>query len=184
VRAQTHCSGRGWNVPQGRSWGMVCVLHPLDLIDTDINSFQGRSNRCWRSRLQTISLQPYIRSQIVVCHSAQVSLCFRSMRMPFWPYLRFQRMRLQLLQPSSSVSLNLTLFHLSSDSKSIGKHIITSGPYSDTISGVVTPQVSLSPGTYLLVPSTYHPAIQIGFRLTAYCSTANVNITLWTPRSV
>jgi len=94
------------------------------------------------------------------------------------------KMRLQLLQPSSSVSLNLTLFHLSSDSKSIGKHIITSGPYSDTISGVVTPQVSLSPGTYLLVPSTYHPAIQIGFRLIAYCSTANVNITLWTPRSV
>jgi len=92
-------------------------------------------------------------------------------------------MRLQLLQPSSSVSLNLTLFHFSSDPNSIGEHIVTSGPYSDAISGVVTPQVSLNPGTYLLVPSTYHPATQVGFRLIAYCSTANVNITLRTPRN-
>jgi calpain-7 len=72
---------------------------------------------------------------------------------------------------------------MSSDLDSIGKHIVTSGPYTDTISGVVTPQISLNPGKYLLVPSTYHPAVQVGFRLIAYCSTANVKITLRTPRT-
>jgi len=88
------------------------------------------------------------------------------------------KIRLQLSQPSSCVSLNITLFHLSRDSDSIGKHITTSGPYSDAISGVATPQVSLNPGTYVLVPSTYHPAIHTGFRLIAYCSTVDVTITL------
>lgn len=95
---------------------------------------------------------------------------------------RIQRIRLQLPQRSSSTSLNVTLFRSSHDSKSIGKHIITSGPYSDAISGVVTPQVSLNPGKYLIIPSTYHPGFTSGFRMTVYSSAANLNITMRTPR--
>lgn len=89
----------------------------------------------------------------------------------------FQRIRLQLLQPSHTTSLNITLFQASPNSKLIGKHVVTSGPYSDAISGVVTPEISLNPGKYLLLPSTYHPAVQAGFRMIIYSSVANVIVT-------
>lgn len=128
------------------------------------------------------STTPYTKS------NCRPSLCSSTASLLFYTRasincFHLQRIRLQLLQPTSSISLNLTLFHLSSDTKSIGKLIVTSGPYSDAISGVVTPQVSLNPGKYLLVPSTYRPAVQVGFRLSAYCSTGNVNITMRTPRT-
>lgn len=94
-----------------------------------------------------------------------------------------QRIRLRLLQPNSSTALNVTLFHEAPDpnSRSLGKEVTTSGPYHDNISGVDTPQISLNAGKYLLVPSTFHPAIHMGFSLILYCSKANVAVTLRQP---
>ncbi|KZP13760.1 cysteine proteinase [Athelia psychrophila] len=87
-------------------------------------------------------------------------------------------------QPSHIASLNVTLFQTSPNSEAIGKHLATSGPYSDAISGVITPEVSLSAGKYLLIPSTYQPALQMGFRMTLYCSSASVTYSLRPPRTV
>jgi hypothetical protein len=84
------------------------------------------------------------------------------------------RIRLQLMRPSTA-SLNITLFPSSSED-SLGTHIITSGPYSDAVSGVATPLVSVTPGKYLLIPSTYNPGVQAAFRLTVYSTNVAVNI--------
>lgn len=80
------------------------------------------------------------------------------------------RMRLQFTDLKTCAPINITLFQSSPDPQTTGRHIITSGPYSDRIAGVDTPQVSLNPGKYMAIPSTYHPAIQADFILIVYCS--------------
>ncbi|EMD32932.1 hypothetical protein CERSUDRAFT_98944 [Gelatoporia subvermispora B] len=76
-------------------------------------------------------------------------------------------MRLQVTDSSSTTPLNVTLFR-ATQTTSLGAHVVTSGPYSDAVSGVVTPQITLQPGTYLAIPSTYSPGVERAFRLLVY----------------
>lgn len=92
------------------------------------------------------------------------------------PSLTQLKIRLQLLRPFTPTSLNVTIFPASL-SGSLKRHIATSGAYNDAISGVVTPQVSLSAGKYWAVPSTYNAGVESGFQLFVYTTVAGVKIT-------
>ncbi|KAF8058758.1 hypothetical protein FPV67DRAFT_1523596 [Lyophyllum atratum] len=92
------------------------------------------------------------------------------------PSLTQIKIRLQLLRPFTPTSLNLTVFPASPDG-SLRRHITTSGAYNDAISGVVTPQVSLSAGKYWAVPSTYNPGVEAGFQLFVYTTVVGVKVT-------
>ncbi|KAM5543052.1 hypothetical protein V8D89_003436 [Ganoderma adspersum] len=86
------------------------------------------------------------------------------------------RFRLQLAAPSPSLTLNLTLFNPPTGAGALGRHVATSGPYSDAVAGVVIETRSLQPGRYLLVPSTYKAGVQASFRLIMYSSVAGVQM--------
>ncbi|TFK84241.1 cysteine proteinase [Polyporus arcularius HHB13444] len=85
------------------------------------------------------------------------------------------KLRLQLSEPSPSIALNLTIFNTSTGS-TLGRHIATSGPYSDVISGVVIEKLTLQPGRYLVVPSTFKPGVLAGFRLIVYSTASGVQL--------
>ncbi|KAI0690918.1 hypothetical protein C8T65DRAFT_87074 [Cerioporus squamosus] len=85
------------------------------------------------------------------------------------------KFRLQLSEPSPSIALNLTVFNTSAGS-TLGRHIATSGPYSDSVSGVVIENLTLQPGRYLVVPSTYKPGVLAGFRLVVYSTVSGVQL--------
>ncbi|KAJ3715961.1 hypothetical protein DFJ43DRAFT_1126860 [Lentinula guzmanii] len=84
--------------------------------------------------------------------------------------------RLQLLRPSSSISLNVTVYPASVDNINSTKHVATSGPYDDPITGVVSPLTSLPKGRYWVVPSTYNPGIQTGFQLIVFSTLASIEL--------
>ena len=86
------------------------------------------------------------------------------------------RFRLQLAAPSPSLALNLTLFNPPAGAGALGRHVATSGPYSDAIAGVVIETRALQPGRYLVVPSTYKAGAEGAFRLIMYSSVAGVQI--------
>ncbi|RPD57684.1 cysteine proteinase, partial [Lentinus tigrinus ALCF2SS1-6] len=85
------------------------------------------------------------------------------------------KFRLQLSQPSPSLALNLTVFNTSTGS-TLGRHVATSGPYSDALSGVVIENLTLQPGRYLVVPSTYRPEMIAAFRLVVYSAVSGVQL--------
>ncbi|THV06173.1 cysteine proteinase [Dendrothele bispora CBS 962.96] len=84
------------------------------------------------------------------------------------------KVRLQLVQHSSNVAVNVTIYS-ASDSPSTDRHVATSGAYDDARSGVVTPQTNLSKGRWWIVPSTYNPGVQATFQLIVY-STAPIEV--------
>ncbi|KAM6502958.1 hypothetical protein JOM56_002935 [Amanita muscaria] len=88
------------------------------------------------------------------------------------------KVRLQLTEPLTTPSLNVTIYPASSSvvtgEQFKQKHIATSGPYDDAICGVATPQVSLSAGKYWVVPSTYLPGVKAEFSLVVYASVRDV----------
>ncbi|PIL33578.1 hypothetical protein GSI_04201 [Ganoderma sinense ZZ0214-1] len=86
------------------------------------------------------------------------------------------RFRLQLAAPAPSLALNLTLFNPPTGAGALGRHVATSGPYSDAIAGVVIETLALQPGRYLVVPSTYKAGVQAAFSLVMYSSVAGVQI--------
>ncbi|KAI0741055.1 hypothetical protein C8Q76DRAFT_609267, partial [Earliella scabrosa] len=86
------------------------------------------------------------------------------------------KFRLQLADPSPSIALNLTIFDTSSGS-ALGNHVATSGFYSDAPSGVLIDKITLQPGRYLVVPSTYKPGVQATFKLIVYSTTSAVQLT-------
>ncbi|KAI0669613.1 hypothetical protein C8Q78DRAFT_1070706 [Trametes maxima] len=90
------------------------------------------------------------------------------------------KFRLQLVRPTPTASLNLTMFNTSAGATS-GAHIATSGPYSDAISGVVIPLTTFQPGRYIAIASTYNPGVLAGFVLIVY-STVSVQVTPVMPR--
>ena len=93
---------------------------------------------------------------------------------PFVPPGSF---RLQFAAPFPSASLNLTLFNVPSNSSaSLGRHVATSGPYSDAVSGVLIERLTLQPGRYLVVPSTYTAGVETSFRLIVYSDVAGVQL--------
>jgi len=84
------------------------------------------------------------------------------------------KIRLQLADlrssPSITPALNVTVFPHRLENSPLPAHITTSGPYSDTISGVVTPLVTLKRGEYLIVPSTFKEGIEASFRMEIFCT--------------
>lgn len=91
-----------------------------------------------------------------------------------------KRIRLQLTQPSTTIPLNVTVYP-----SSIGsfppflegkKHIATSGGYDDSIAGVATPAVTFAAGKYYIVPSTYSPGAELGFRILVYSSVSGFKL--------
>jgi calpain-7 len=82
--------------------------------------------------------------------------------------------RLQLGEHTSSVPLNVTLF--AGTTSTLGKHIATSGTYSDAMPGVVTPQTSLAAGTYLLVPSTFRQGTEARFRIAVFSTASGISL--------
>ncbi|KAF5355468.1 hypothetical protein D9758_006317 [Tetrapyrgos nigripes] len=85
------------------------------------------------------------------------------------------QVRLQLLEQSNT-AINVTIYaaseHISPD-----RHFATSGAYDSAISGVVTPDTTLSKGKWWIIPSTYNPGVQAAFQLIVY-STASIDIQL------
>jgi len=88
------------------------------------------------------------------------------------------RIRLQLLQPSPAVALNVTVFaKMGSEGESLAqKSVLTSGAYDDTVAGVATPQITLGAGTFYVVPSTYSPGHEAGYKLIVYSSVSGVTV--------
>lgn len=65
--------------------------------------------------------------------------------------------RLYLPTPGN-VPTNLTLFRRGTGG--IGEQLATSGPYVEAVSGVAVSKTRLSPGVYLLIPSTYQRGVR------------------------
>ncbi|ORY29529.1 hypothetical protein BCR39DRAFT_531983 [Naematelia encephala] len=63
--------------------------------------------------------------------------------------------------PSIIVPINMTLFRRSTSS-SLGEQITTSGPYSETITGILIPRLKLDSGIYLGVISSWDLGMGIG----------------------
>lgn len=61
-------------------------------------------------------------------------------------------------------------------SQTLTRHITTSGPYSDALSGVATPLLNIGAGRYWLVPSTYNPGVEARFRIIMYTSARGAEI--------
>ncbi|CAE7146570.1 unnamed protein product [Rhizoctonia solani] len=71
-------------------------------------------------------------------------------------------------------ALNLTLFERNAQGLP-GRQVATSGAYSDAVSGVMLPDISLQPGVYLFVPSTYYPGVLDDFQILLYSTTNTLN---------
>jgi len=63
------------------------------------------------------------------------------------------RTRLHLPEPLGH-PINLTVFKRNTDG-ALGDQVATTGPYSDTLSGVCITKTKLEAGIYLFIPSTY-----------------------------
>jgi calpain-7 len=63
------------------------------------------------------------------------------------------RTRLHLPEPLGH-PINLTIFKRNTDG-ALGEQVATTGPYSDTLSGVCIIKTKLEAGIYLFIPSTY-----------------------------
>ncbi|KAF8962724.1 hypothetical protein BDZ97DRAFT_1702205 [Flammula alnicola] len=100
---------------------------------------------------------------------------------PSTTQLNRNRIRLQTLHPSTAIALNVTVYpnHENDIATSLKRqrHVVTSGAYDDTIAGVATPQSTISAGKYYIVPSTYNPGTEAGFRMLVYSSTSGVKVT-------
>ncbi|KAH8115292.1 cysteine proteinase [Phellopilus nigrolimitatus] len=106
------------------------------------------------------------------------------------------KIRLQLTKPSPSIALNVSLYFAAPDISSpsyssshatfsgskgtktsdlvLGRQIATSGAYADGSSspaGAVTPQVTVAPGRYLAVASTFDPEVHAEFQLHVFTKT-------------
>ncbi|CAK5284399.1 unnamed protein product [Mycena citricolor] len=75
--------------------------------------------------------------------------------------------RIQLVQRPQVTPVNVTVFPAS---LSLGQHVMTSGPYSDSLAGAITPKVRLAAGQYWILPSTYSPGVVGSFHILIYSS--------------
>ncbi|TFK50844.1 cysteine proteinase [Heliocybe sulcata] len=82
------------------------------------------------------------------------------------------KIRLQISRPSPMTTINISLYRDAAPPQLL----LSSGPYSDSICGVITPQIPLAPGNYFLVPSTYEPGFRAPFRIIVYCTTSGVAV--------
>ncbi|KAL1663360.1 hypothetical protein GGF50DRAFT_57083, partial [Schizophyllum commune] len=75
--------------------------------------------------------------------------------------------------PTHTTALNLTIYP-AGEARAFNDHVATSGPYDDALPGVCTPEVTLQPGKYVLVPSTYNPGVVGGFLVVLYASAGDL----------
>jgi calpain-7 len=73
-----------------------------------------------------------------------------------------------------SIPLNLTVFP--GPTHNLGRHVATSGPYSDALPGVAVPETAITAGTYLLIPSTFRPGAQAHFKIIVYSTVGGVQL--------
>ena len=101
------------------------------------------------------------------------------LQVPAGPSPAQLRFRLQRAEPISlsSVALNLTVFNPPTGAGALGRHVATSGPYSDAVAGVLIEGLTLQPGRYLLVPSTFVAGVEATFRLMVYSNVSGVQVT-------
>lgn len=69
-----------------------------------------------------------------------------------------------LLPDPAPIPVNLTLFKRGTGSETKDM-VATSGPYVERVSGVAISRVKVSPGVYVLVPSTYETGVQCEWSL-------------------
>ncbi|KAJ6491676.1 hypothetical protein C8R47DRAFT_976286 [Mycena vitilis] len=87
------------------------------------------------------------------------------------------KIRLQLTRPKAPAALNVTLFPAPAQgTTALGRHLVTSGAYDDSVGGVATPQIALGVGKYWAVPSTYAPGVLSAFQLVVYSTAARVSV--------
>ena len=87
-------------------------------------------------------------------------------------------MRLQPIQPSPAIAVNITLFSAlphdnSTSGVALGRQIATSGGYvdgTDSPAGVTISQTKLKPGRYYVVASTFDPGLHTNFQLFVFTS--------------
>lgn len=87
------------------------------------------------------------------------------------------RARLQRLDASSSVAINLAMF-VATTSGEINLELTNSGDYSEAVSGVLIQRTAVSAGEYILLPSTYIANFETGFQILFYSSIGGVE-TSW-----
>jgi calpain-7 len=76
------------------------------------------------------------------------------------------RTRLHLPEPLGH-PINLTIFKRNTDG-AIGDQVATTGPYSDTLSGVCINKTKLDAGIYLFIPSTYDKGTECAWTLNVW----------------
>ena len=154
--------------------GSLCNLLP-DPKRTEYLVSQGGRNSCWRPFIRPLWQESCVCGWYTLIDAAEVSQILLHTRIDSWYILC--RIRLQLLQPSTSISLNVTVYPQSiTTSLNQHRHVLTSGAYDDTIAGVATPQISVAAGKYYVVPSTYNPGAEVGFKLIVYSSIAGLMV--------
>jgi len=83
---------------------------------------------------------------------------------------------MQLVQPSTAIPLNITLYSVIQDNVQLSleqkRNVATSGAYDSSIAGVATPQITIGAGRYYVVPSTYSPGVEAGFRILVYSASS------------
>ena len=62
--------------------------------------------------------------------------------------------------------------------RKLGALVATSGPYADTVSGVVTETTNVQAGSYAIIPSTFTSEICVPFKLTVYTSSPGTAVSL------
>ncbi|TFK21933.1 cysteine proteinase [Coprinopsis marcescibilis] len=90
------------------------------------------------------------------------------------------RIRLQVTGSSKSVPINVTVYLASKPGADLSKvrHVGTSGPYDEALAGVATPEMTLGPAKYWVIPSTYHRGVQGEFKLIVYHSASAIKLSL------
>lgn len=71
------------------------------------------------------------------------------------------RARAILPQQGTTIPINLTMFQRGTNG-SLGEQIATSGPYSDTVYGVLIPRSKVGSGVYILVISPWERGMGLG----------------------
>jgi len=84
--------------------------------------------------------------------------------------------RLQLSGPSHILAINVGIFS-SLPGYELGRQIVTSGPYEDNNTGVITSLVTVESGKYIAVCSTYDPEMHAEFVLLLYSKAAELRVT-------
>lgn len=129
----------------------------------------------WRNPTYTLHLHKD--SQVLyVSALLKVSTVPPSLTAPFSALFRPSSLRVSSILKTSSndappIALNITLFR-PTPSGGPPTEILSSGPYSDALSGAVIPLQPLARGTYKVVWSSFSPAVEGQYAVRVFCDEA------------